>query len=189
MLIGNMYKHFITITTHRHVVCKLCFKCGLYYQGLTHDLSKYSPTEFINSAKYYLGYRSPIGQERRTLGYSKIFLHHKGRNKHHFEYWYDPYATNRRISMPLNYIVESICDRIAASKVYLKDQYTTDAPLNYFYKDVNVTNYMNPDEHEYFENYLIYLKENGEAALLEKMHQDIIEFKKSKNNQHQSAKK
>ena len=183
-MLKNMYRHFMTITKHRHIVCGLCFKCGLYYQGLTHDLSKYSPTEFFLSAKYYLGNRSPIGQERRTNGYSKIFLHHKGRNKHHFEYWYDPYATNRRISMPLNYIVESICDRIAASKVYLKDEYTTEAPLNYFYFDVNVTNYMNPDEHDYFENYLLYLRDYGEEALLKKMHEDIKNFRKEKKSKH-----
>ena len=34
-------KHFITITKHRHLVMKLCFKMGLYKQGLLHDLSKY----------------------------------------------------------------------------------------------------------------------------------------------------
>ena len=172
-MLSNIYHHFITITKHRHIVMKLCFRCGLYYQGLVHDLSKYSFTEFYLGAKYYLGYKSPIGNERKQNGYSKIFLHHKGRNKHHFEYWYDPYSDGRRIEMPLKYIVESICDRIAASKIYLKDDYNDEAALNYFYKDKWVSDYMLPKERSYFENYLIYLKENGETALLIKMKEDL----------------
>ena len=51
----RLFKHFITITKHRWIVRKICFKIGRYWQGLTHDLSKYSWVEFVNGAKYYLG--------------------------------------------------------------------------------------------------------------------------------------
>ena len=47
--------HLKTVNKHRFTVCKLCFHCGLYWQGLTHDLSKYSPVEFINGVKFYTG--------------------------------------------------------------------------------------------------------------------------------------
>lgn len=47
-------KHFITITKHRHRVMLHCFKAGIPFQGLTHDLSKYSPTEFIPGANITL---------------------------------------------------------------------------------------------------------------------------------------
>src|SRR5574344_126640 len=81
--------HFRTITHHRHLVCAYCFRLGLYRQGLMHDLSKYSPLEFWRGAKYYQGYRSPNDAERKENGVSLAWLHHKGRNRHHFEYWID----------------------------------------------------------------------------------------------------
>ena len=82
-------RHLCTVHHHRALVRKYCFKLGLYRQGLMHDLSKYSPTEFFVGAKYYQGYRSPNTAERLERGYSSAWLHHKGRNKHHLEYWID----------------------------------------------------------------------------------------------------
>lgn len=131
----QIVKHFETITKHRHEVIKNCFKAGIPIQGLLHDLSKYSPSEFVVGAIYYQGDRSPNEGEREAYGYSKAWMHHKGRNKHHFEYWTDYDPKTRRMSavnMPYRYIVEMFCDRVAASKVYLQDAYTDDAPLAYF---------------------------------------------------------
>lgn len=133
--------HFRTVYQHRAMVRKLCFKCGLYWQGITHDLSKYSPTEFWNGVKFYTGTKSPHLGEREKYGYSKAWLHHKGRNKHHAEYWQDISKDNKThaIDMPTKYLLEMICDRVAASKVYLKDKYTDKAPLEYYltHKDEN----------------------------------------------------
>ncbi|MCR5238218.1 MAG: DUF5662 family protein [Lachnospiraceae bacterium] len=139
--------HFITITEHRIEVMKYCFKCGLYFQGLTHDLSKYAPVEFLNGARFYQGYRSPNNAERENKGYSEAWLHHKGRNRHHYEYWVD-YCSEVSLSnaetggmvpveMPRRYLVEMICDRVAASKVYNKGHYTDDMPLKYFERSMN----------------------------------------------------
>lgn len=133
--------HLRTVHKHRAMVQKLCFKCGLYWQGLTHDLSKYSPTEFWNGVKFYTGTKSPHYGERDKYGYSAAWLHHKGRNKHHAEYWQDimPNGQTEPIDMPYNYFVEMLCDRVAASMVYLKDNYTNQAPLEYYesHKDEN----------------------------------------------------
>ena len=131
-------KHFITITKHRHRVMKHCFKAGIPFQGLTHDLSKYSPTEFIPGAKYYLGTRSPNEAERNEKGYSSAWLHHKGRNKHHYEYWID-YSVNPEegivgLKMPVKYVVEMFVDRIAASKTYQGENYMDSHPLEYYEK-------------------------------------------------------
>lgn len=129
-------KHFFTITKHRHMVRKYCFKSGLYWQGLVHDLSKYSFSEFIPSVKYYSGKRSPIGVERRDIGYSYTWLHHKGRNKHHPEYWIDlSLETNsyQPIEMPDKYVGESFCDHLAASKVYNKKDFKPQMVLDYYY--------------------------------------------------------
>ena len=126
-------RHFITITRHRHKVMWYCFKAGIGFQGLFHDLSKYSFVEFMNGAKYYTGTCSPNALERAKKGYSLAWMHHKGRNKHHYEYWtdmkngqYDP------VRIPIRYVKESLCDRIAATKIYLKKSYTDTAALTYF---------------------------------------------------------
>lgn len=133
--------HFRTVHKHRAMVRKLCFKCGLYWQGLTHDLSKYSPTEFWNGVKFYTGTKSPHVGEREKYGYSKAWLHHHNKNKHHTEYWQDIGKDGKAhaINMPTKYFLEMICDRVAASKIYLKDQYTDKAPLDYYltHKDEN----------------------------------------------------
>ena len=128
-------KHFITVTRHRNKVISHCFKAGIGWQGLFHDLSKYSFEEFIPGAKYYLGTRSPNEKERELLGYSLAWMHHKGRNKHHFEYWVDINPATHRyepVEMPLRYVTEMLCDRIAASKKYQRKNYTDSSALTYF---------------------------------------------------------
>lgn len=129
--------HLSTITKHRHQVIRHCAKAGILWQGLRHDLSKYSPTEFIPGVKYYSGKRSPNEGEREEYGYSLAWMHHKGRNKHHFEYWVDynlETKKNEPVEMPYNYVAEMYCDRLAASKVYNGKDYKQADPLDYFSK-------------------------------------------------------
>ena len=111
------WQHFCTITKHRWKVREGCFRVGLYWQGLTHDLSKYSPTEFRVGARFYQGNRSPNAAEREEKGYSEAWIHHKGRNRHHFEYWTDMNRETRQyesVVMPRKFLVEMVMDRIAA---------------------------------------------------------------------------
>lgn len=129
------FKHLHTVNHHRRLVRSGCFKVGLYKQGLIHDLSKYSPTEFWVGVKYYQGMRSPNVAERMVTGYSMAWMHHKGRNKHHAEYWTD-YSletgnTLEYMEMPKKYLVESVMDRIAACKVYRGKNYNDSAALDY----------------------------------------------------------
>ncbi len=155
-------KHFITITKHKILVGKYCFKLGLYKQGLLHDLSKYSAIEFLAGVKYFQGYRSPIDREKEIIGYSKAWLHHKGRNKHHWEYWYDfTYNGYGPIKMPINYICEMICDRIAATKVYLKENYKDDSAYIYFTTRIDYTP-MHKQTLETTKRFLGYIKDYGE---------------------------
>lgn len=136
------WEHFKTITYHKFLVMQGCFRVGLYRQGITHDLSKYSPAEFLVGAKYYQGTRSPNNAEREAIGYSSAWLHHKGRNRHHYEYWID-YSTKgipggmAPAPMPDRYIAEMLMDRIAACKVYHKGTYTDADPLEYYLSGKN----------------------------------------------------
>ena len=131
------WQHFKTITRHRILVMRGCFRMGLYWQGLTHDLSKYSPVEFWTGAKYYQGVRSPNAAEREEKGFSEAWMHHKGRNRHHYEYWTDmnPVTkTYESVPMPRRYVAEMVADRIAACKVYQKEKYTDKSALEYYNK-------------------------------------------------------
>ena len=166
--IKNAFGHFRTITLHRNKVAEHCFKAGIFMQGLRHDLSKYSPIEFIQGVKYYSGVRSPNEQEREEKGYSGAWLHHKGRNKHHFEYWtdYNPAEKKvRPVKMPVRYVAEMFCDRVAASKIYQGDNYTQNHPYEYFVRGKD-RRFIHPETSDLLEEWLIMLKEKGEDYTL-----------------------
>ena len=155
--------HLHTVDRHRYEVMKNCFACGLYEQGLTHDLSKYSPSEFWVSVKYFMGWCSPYMKEKQIKGYSLGWLHHKGHNRHHWEFWYD--MIDGRwvpIKMPYRYVVEMVCDQVAASKVYQKDKYTEESALNYFLSRKD-KEYMHPDTARELEKILRHIAVHGEA--------------------------
>ena len=171
----KIWAHFKTITRHRWEVRKLCFKIGLYRQGLTHDLSKYSPTEFIPGCRYYQGFRSPNDQERQETGHSLSWMHHKGRNKHHFEYWIDyprrDDPTQRvsadvhlqAVEMPLKYVAEMFCDRVAACKIYRGKDYSPKDPLAYLEKGRDYV-FIHPNTQALITQMLTVLSEQGEDA-------------------------
>ena len=161
---SNAMRHFKTITRHRHEVMKNCFRAGIPVQGLLHDLSKYSKEEFSLGVKYFQGTRSPHEGERDAYGYSLAWMHHKGSNKHHFEYWTDYDPTTRLMSpvkMPLKYVKEMFCDRVAASKIYMKKDYNDGSALAYFMRGKK-TRMIHPETSELLEKLLTMLRDKGE---------------------------
>ena len=144
----NILGHFQTVARHRALVMKHCFLAGIPHRGLTHDLSKFSPTEFLPGARYYEeGKRSPNEREREVRGYSAAWLHHKGRNPHHWEYWFDVSPQTHRyeaVRMPIDYLKESFCDRVAASKIYKGENYTDASALEYFRSKKEMESLMHP---------------------------------------------
>ncbi len=175
----KVWQHFKTITRHRWIVMVGCFQVGLYWQGLTHDLSKYSPTEFLQGAKYYQGVRSPNAAEREVKGYSEAWMHHKGRNKHHYEYWTDMNMERRvyeSVPMPRKYLVEQIMDRRAACVVYQGKDYTSASPLNYFLKS-RERMLMHPENMRQIEYILTMLKDKGETETFRYLKQDVLQGK------------
>lgn len=134
------------------------------WQGLRHDLSKYSPAEFIPGAKFYQGNRSPNERERELYGCSRAWMHHKGRNRHHYEYWTDYNPKSRRpepVEMPLKYVIEMFCDRVAASKTYNGKTYTDTDPYTYFLR-VKGKHRMHPNTEELLNTLLEMLRDEGE---------------------------
>ncbi len=160
----NFKGHFSTITRHRHEVLKNCIRSGIILQGLLHDLSKYSIDEFFVGVLHYKGDKSPNEGEREDYGYSKAWMHHKGRNKHHFEYWTDYDPVTRKMSpvkMPKKYVIEMFCDRVAASKIYQGDKYTDSSALEYFRRGSG-RRVMHEETSKEIEKLLVMLSEEGE---------------------------
>ena len=179
-LLCNAWHHFLTITHHKLVVMEGCFKVGLFKQGLLHDLSKYSWEEFRTGVKYYQGTRSPNAAEKEEKGYSSAWLHHKGRNLHHFEYWID-YSINPGcklvgMKMPKKYVAEMVIDRISASKNYLKEQYNDGSALVYYLNGRHMM--LIDDEADYLARYLLTMLDmRGEEYLLHYMKHTLLRHK------------
>jgi hypothetical protein len=162
--------HLRTVLHHKYLVAQGCFQVGLYYQGVMHDLSKFSPEEILNGFRYYQGGKqSPNNGERVMKGYSAAWMHHKGRNRHHFEYWTDYSIEAARkgepalhpVQMPRRYVAEMLMDRIAASKTYMKENYTDASPLEYYRRGKAGTR-MHPQTAKELELMLKILAKKGE---------------------------
>ena len=175
-------QHFKTITYHKYLVMKGCFSVGLYWQGICHDLSKYTPTEFWVGARYYQGNRSPNNAEREDKGYSASWLHHKGRNKHHYEYWLD-YSVKEieggmaPAPMPVKYILEMMMDRIAAGKVYAGKSYTHHNPLRYYIGGRDDAP-LHEKTRQQMELFLLILDKYGEKEMIRFMKKKVLPYKK-----------
>ena len=169
------------------MVMHYCFKIGLYKQGLLHDMSKYTPTEFLVGCKYYQGTMSPNNAERADKGYSSAWLHHKGRNKHHMEYWIDygvgdgrdgqePHRGICGMKMPIRYVAEMYVDRVSASKNYQRDKFRTDSPLQYYLKGRKYY-ILNEDTRAMLELLLVMLAVKGENEVNHFLKYEVLKGK------------
>ncbi len=171
--------HFRTVMKHRNLVMIYCFRAGLIRQGLTHDLSKFSWTEFSMGVKYFQGNRSPNNAEREATGITTAWLHHKGRNKHHYEYWID-YDIERKndpplagMKMPKRYVIEMTFDRIAACRVYQGKAYTPRSPLEYYQRGISF-HLMHEDTARLLEKLLTMLAEKGEREMYRYIRKTVL---------------
>ena len=169
---------------HKYNVFIHCVKVGIPIQGLMHDLSKFSLTEFVPSVKFFAGDKSPTEFERRAYGASYAWMHHKGRNKHHFEYWSDINMKTKLyepVPMPINYIAEMFCDRVAASKIYKGKDYTDSSALEYYNRG-NARKKMHPDTADVLEKWLNMLAERGEKETFAYIKAALKQNKKKNEN-------
>ena len=176
MKLRNAIQHFKLISHHKWIVFKLCCKIGQPWRGLVHDLSKYSPTEFGESIQYYVGTHSPIIEAKKEKGYSKAWLHHKGRNKHHVEYWIDRQAPDATPIMPYSYAAEMICDKLAAGIIYMGKEWTKEAELAYWEEKEKDKLEMNPKIRDFITAIMSEVAQNGMDQTLTK--QKMKEFYK-----------
>lgn len=181
-LIKRFFAHLHTVNQHRRLVRRNCFACGLYAQGLKHDLSKYSHAEFAESVRYFQGDRSPYMYEKDHFGYANGWMHHKGRNRHHWEYWFDMIDGKwQPLKMPFNYFVEMVCDRVAACRIYEKDRYSNASALNY-YLSRNDRYYMHPETAKALEAVLRDISLRGEDEVFADLRKKVMQWKKERRD-------
>ncbi|SFP90754.1 hypothetical protein SAMN02910358_00021 [Lachnospiraceae bacterium XBB1006] len=176
----NVYLHLKTINHHKWLVMTHCFRLGLIRQGLLHDLSKYNPVELFPGCKYYTPGKSPHFKARQELGLSEAWLHHKGRNKHHFEYWIDYEQKSKGLAgmkMPLRYVVEMFVDRMCACKNYYGEAYTCRSPWEYYERNKKYY-LMHPDTQALLEELLLMLRDEGEEKTFRYIRTRVLKGKR-----------
>lgn len=165
---SNYTGHFMKITKHKKEVCKACFMAGIPMAGITHDLSKYTPTEFKEYAMYYGYDRSPVEICKEKNGYCNSWMHHKGHNPHHYEYWVDNLdGGGVPLIMPWKYAMEMVCDYIGAGKVYSGSSYTNKSPLEYW-NVKKLGSKIHPVMVKFFDAVFTSIANNGEKYALNK---------------------
>ena len=149
--------HTKTVLKHKYYVFNAMKDCGMPFCGLMHDMSKFSPTEFFESVKYFQGTSSPLNAAKKNKGYSNAFFHHMGRNKHHSLFWVDAsFGQINCVKMPYRYFIEHICDTIGAGKAYMKDEWDHNAPINY-YKSTDQNSFYNEETRRMVEYCYLYI--------------------------------
>lgn len=148
----KIVKHFLLIMKHKYWVGYYCTKAHITWRGIMHDMSKFSPTEFLESIKYYVGNRSPIDVCKEKNGYSNAWLHHKGRNPHHYEYWQDNFDNGGKpLQMPFKYALELICDYLGAGRAYMKNDFSYEAEYNWWKQKITKPIAMHPQTKAFVE--------------------------------------
>ena len=175
---SKAWKHLKKILVHKYWVFRYCCKAGIPVQGLLHDLSKFSPVEFFESVKYYQGDSSPIDACKKANGYSKAWLHHKGRNPHHYEYYIDNLDHGGQpLIMPYKYAVEMLCDYLGAGRAYMGKKFTWESERKWWENKISKPIAMHPVNKKFITLTLSYLELEGDRILnkktLEKIYKEI----------------
>lgn len=111
--------HINQVLRHKFWVFICCCKFGIIWRGITHDLSKFSWAEFWPSVRYYQKGSSPIPRLHHEASEYRPWLHHRGRNDHHSEYWHRyTHGTFYALKMPFDCVLEQIADWIGSTRAY-----------------------------------------------------------------------
>ena len=180
--IKNTFRHFWKICKHKYWVFYYCRKTGvkgLTWRGIKHDMSKFSPTEFWESVRYYQGTSSPIDACKKDKGISMAWMHHKGRNPHHYEYWTDMNLETQNyepVPMPRKYLAEMVMDRRAACITYQGKNYRPGSALDYFNNSRDKWR-MHPQTRQELEYLLTMLRDQGEKATFHYIKNNVLKNK------------
>ena len=130
-----MYIQYLKyLLEHKKNVFIECVKSGHFIHAITHDLSKFLPSEFVSYAKFFYSknrtktYKTSDEIDENFL---KGWCFHQKRNKHHWNYWV---CLTRKdeiepVPMPRKYIKQMILDWKAMGRKF------GDTPKGYYEKN------------------------------------------------------
>lgn len=121
-------RYVLRVLRHKFWVARYCFKAGLYWRGIIHDLSKFSPSEFGAYARY-CAEDHPSDQVKQE--FEKARLHHQKHNSHHYEYWV---TDDKPTLMPLEDVLELVCNYLGAKKSAVVSTFTYTKAFNSWMK-------------------------------------------------------
>lgn len=163
--IKNIFRHLKKIGVHKYWVFHYCRLMGIPFQGLVHDLSKFSPTEFWESVHWYQGTYSPINACKAVNGWSAAWMHHKGRNRHHYEYWQDNFDQGgHAVEMPFRFKKEMLCDYLGAGRAYYGKDFTYEKELEWWREKSAKPLAMHPEDRKFIDCWMRVLAVKGDAA-------------------------
>lgn len=107
---------------HKWLVFKYCRESGIWWRGITHDLSKFRPSEWFPYVDYIVRHDGLNPQKNVSYKVSHSFLlafhHHCRRNDHHWQYWafFDSHGRPGNLEMALDSMEEMVADWRAMSE-------------------------------------------------------------------------
>ena len=108
----NQLKTYLTylryILQHKWYVFIECVKTGQPWHGITHDLSKFLPSEFFPYAEKFFSGDYAYKYFEVIDNFNIAWLYHQKRNKHHWNYWVD--SCGRALPMPRKYVMQMLAD-------------------------------------------------------------------------------
>ena len=113
MIISNIVDHIIDILMKKTYVLIYCFRIGLYWRGIKHDISRFSLIEFIYSIENYDPVEYPLDMRRRN-SISQAYIHYISKNDYTIEHWI---CNDEPCKMPFASASECIVHLIASERI------------------------------------------------------------------------
>jgi hypothetical protein len=137
------------VVLHKWFVFLACRRLRVsLWQALVHDLSKFSPAEFVAYRRYFFDRKDErlkggLDPAEVKADFLRAWNHHQKANKHHPEYWVLPGDKEngpRPLPMPSKYVREMVADWMGAGRAKtgswdMNDWVTQNLPKMWLHKD------------------------------------------------------
>lgn len=106
---NKQVKYARYVALHKYYVARECFKRGLYWRGVVHDLTKLRPDEWLPYANFF--YSDEQTKEVKDAFFI-AWLKHLNRNSHHWNHWVvqSDGGVTKVFEMPEKDRIEMLCD-------------------------------------------------------------------------------
>lgn len=107
-LINKYYCNLKYLLIHKYNVAIECLKMGMFWHAVTHDISKFLPSEFFPYSENFHSGPWKKYRELNRRAMEEAWQWHKNRNPHHWDFWVK--GSGEAIPMPEKYVKQMIAD-------------------------------------------------------------------------------